>query len=232
MKKVDVDLRAVFIVMLTAACLVFALRTEPALFCCMAVMAIWLIITGYPGLALKYALIFTALWGIVFPVSRIPNLGSVAMICIYARRLLLPFMAAVPVSHGSSGKLIATLSKIRVPRIVTLSVAVMFRFMPTIGTEYRLIRNSQKFRGIGTNPVSVILHPYRTMEYILVPLLIRTSKVSDELSAAAMVRGMSLNGEMNSFIEVKWKKTDTIITVIYFFIVTAIIYYDHKLRGV
>ncbi|ADU21399.1 energy-coupling factor transporter transmembrane component T family protein [Ruminococcus albus] len=232
MKKTDIDTRVAFIVMVAAACLIFALKTEAALVSLMVILVLWLVVSGYPKEALKNAVLFAVLWGLVFPLSRNPHLGSLAMICIYARRMLLPFMAAVPISRGSTGKLIATLSRIRVPRIVTLSISIMFRFLPTIGTEYRLIRDSQKFRGIGTNILTVVIHPYRTLEYILVPLLIRTSKVADELSAAAMVRGMSLNGTMNPYTEVRWKKTDTLLTLLYGAAVSGSIVLDRTLQGV
>lgn len=46
----------------------------------------------------------------------------------------------------------------------------MLRFFPTLGEEYRAIRNSQRFRGIGVGILHTLTHLPSTIEYILIPL--------------------------------------------------------------
>lgn len=67
-----------------------------------------------------------------------------------------------------------------------LALAVIFRFFPTIGEEYQAIRDAMKMRGIrfgGKNPFLMV-------EYRLVPLMVSVVKIGDELSAAALTRGL------------------------------------------
>ena len=126
-------------------------------------------------------------------------LGNLPLLTVYIRRLMLPVMAAAPVINAPTGCLIAALNKMKIPRAATLSLTVMFRFMPTLSAEYRNIRESQKIRGIGASFFTVLRHPIQTAECILVPMLIRTSKTADELSASVQVRGMKLGGAYSSY---------------------------------
>ena len=76
------------------------------------------------------------------------------------------------------------------PKAVGIAVAVVLRFFPTIYGEYRAIRSSQRFRGIGVGVVHTLTHLPSTVEYILIPLILRTTKVAEELSASMTVRGV------------------------------------------
>ena len=65
-------------------------------------------------------------------------------------------------------------------------MSVIFRFFPTISEEYQAIRDAMKMRGIrfgGKNP-------FLMLEYRLVPLMVSVVKIGDELSAAALTRGL------------------------------------------
>ena len=66
-------------------------------------------------------------------------------------------------------------------------MSVIFRFFPTISAEeYQAIRDAMKMRGIrfgGKNPFLMV-------EYRLVPLMVSVVKIGDELSAAALTRGL------------------------------------------
>lgn len=65
-------------------------------------------------------------------------------------------------------------------------MSVIFRFFPTISEEYQAIRDAMKMQGIrfgGKNP-------FLMLEYRLVPLMVSVVKIGDELSAAALTRGL------------------------------------------
>ena len=83
----------------------------------------------------------------------------------------------------------------------------MLRFFPTIAGEYRAIRSSQRFRGIGVGVLHTLTHLPTTTEYILIPLILRTTKVAEELSASMTVRGVRFSGETVSYRPIRfcWK---------------------------
>ena len=69
---------------------------------------------------------------------------------------------------------------------IIIPLSVIFRFFPTIKEEYQAIRDAMKMRNIrfgGKNPFLMI-------EYRLIPLMVSVIKIGDELSAAALTRGL------------------------------------------
>ena len=77
--------------------------------------------------------------------------------------------------------LMVALQRMRLPQSVTIPLVVMFRYIPTLGIEYRMIRNTMDIRGISDTFWKRITRPVATVEYILIPLLMRCLKVTDEL---------------------------------------------------
>ena len=194
-----VDVRVRILVMILVSLSALMLKTEIALLLCLVFMWIWLIPFGCVKKALQCTAAYGALYGLLFLMKNTDMLGNLPLLTVYIRRLMLPVMAAAPVINAPTGCLIAALNKMKIPRAATLSLTVMFRFMPTLSAEYRHIRESQKIRGIGASLLTVLRHPIQTAECILVPMLIRTSKTADELSASVQVRGMKLGGAYTSY---------------------------------
>ena len=67
-----------------------------------------------------------------------------------------------------------------------IPMSVIFRFFPTIGEENAAISDAMRMRGIRFGGK----HPGRMLEYRLIPLMISVVKIGDELSAAALTRGL------------------------------------------
>lgn len=88
--------------------------------------------------------------------------------------------------------LMVSLQRMKFPQSVTIPLVVMFRYIPTLRVEYRMIRNTMNIRGINDTFGARVLHPVSTIEYILIPLLMRCLKVTDELAASGITRGLEL----------------------------------------
>lgn len=114
---------------------------------------------------------------------------------ILGRKAIVPISFAICLAGEPTGSLMASLQAARLPKVVGITVAVLLRFFPTIGGEYRAIRNSQRFRGIGVGVFHTLTHLPSTIECILIPLIIRTTKVAEELSASMTVRGVRFSGK-------------------------------------
>lgn len=231
MKSIKIDIRAAIAIVVIAAVIVFVMQTEEVLLLFLITVALWLFIQGYGKPAVKYIFMYVGLWGMILLMRNNRIFGNMPALLTSARHVLIPCMAAVPISRASTGEFIASLNQMKIPRPITLSFSILFRFMPMVKSEFRLIRNSQKFRGIGVSVLQTVCHPVKTIEYILVPLMIRTSRIADELSASAVVRGMRLEGRGTSYHQVKWSVWDSVFVILYLGIVTALIIFDRKLRG-
>ena len=69
--------------------------------------------------------------------------------------------------------------------------------------EFTAIRRAMKMRNISGG--------FHLLEYALVPLLLQSSIITDELSAAVMARGLERNAKRTSYVEVKMTLIDNIV---------------------
>ncbi len=104
-------------------------------------------------------------------------------------------------------ELLGAMEAIHMPRQITIPFAVTLRFIPSLQKELGFIREAMKVRGIRLG----ICHPIQSMEYILVPLLMRALKISEELSASAMTRGIDSPDPKTHFIEMKYRFGDILV---------------------
>ena len=163
-------------------------------------------------------LVFTGfLWfGVrLLPSDRLYFLGlAFSNMGVLGRKAMIPLSFAICLAKEPTGSLLASLQAMRLPKAVGIGVAVLLRFFPTIGGEYRAIRASQRFRGIGVGVLHTLAHLPSTVEYILIPLILRTTKVAEELSASMTVRGVRFSGETTSFRPVRFTWKDTLLCLI------------------
>lgn len=130
------------------------------------------------------------------------------------------------------GDFVTAMEKIRIPKGITITAAVTFRHLPTVRQEFYYIKNTMKLRGIGINFRNVILHPVKTMEYSIVPLIIRSFTIADELAASAMTRGLDLEAKRISYHDVRIKASDILMTLLFTTAVVLARLLGPRLRGV
>lgn len=113
------------------------------------------------------------------------------------------------------GDFVTAMENMRMPKGITITMAVVFRYMPTVKQEFYYIKNTMKLRGIGISFKNIALRPLQTIEYAIVPLIIRCFTISDQLSASAMTRGLDLETKRVSYREIKLKAADVIAFLIF-----------------
>ena len=183
------------------------------------------LLTGKAGRGFSYLvcyLIFTGIaWGgvklleydVVFSVS-----SMLSTIGVMGRKAMIPLAFAVCLSREPTGSLMAALQKLHFPKAAGIAVATVLRFFPTILGEYRAIRSSQRFRGIGVGVVHTLTHLPSTVEYILIPLILRTTRVAEELSASMTVRGVRFSGETVSYRAIRFTGKDAAMCILVFMV--------------
>ncbi|MPW25490.1 energy-coupling factor transporter transmembrane protein EcfT [Alkalibaculum sp. M08DMB] len=134
----------------------------------------------------KLVLTYTAL--VLAQLFLLPVLPStVAMITsipVVRLRIVFPlFMVLLLIiSTTKVSQLIATMTKMNIPKSITITLAVTLRYFPSIGEEFRHIHDAMSMRKIDGF--------IQKIECYCVPLLISASKTADELTAAAITRGI------------------------------------------
>ena len=94
-------------------------------------------------------------------------------------------MASFFLGTTTISEFVAAMEKMHVSEKIVIPMSVIYRFFPTI-SEYHGISDAMEMRQIsftGKKPGAVV-------EYRLVPLMISIVKIGDELSQAALTRGL------------------------------------------
>lgn len=225
MKNTDIRVRMVALLITSVGILV--IRSEYAVYLSLLLVTIWTsLILGF-GKVFPQIILFASLELALFLIRDVRAVGNLPLLLVYLRRLIIAVIAAYPVAKAPTGKLIASLDKLKVSRTFTISLTVLFRFLPTVGMEYSAIRRAQRYREIGASSGKVMTRVTQLFEYTLVPLLIRTTKVADELTASAEVRGVKLKGDYNPYYEVKMRIFDWIALIAVILCATGILYVEY-----
>ncbi|MDO5718586.1 MAG: energy-coupling factor transporter transmembrane component T [Tissierellia bacterium] len=111
------------------------------------------------------------------------------------------------------------LEKMKVPLGIQIILLVMIRYFPTIRVEFKSILNAMKLRGVNFSPVGFIKHPVKTVEYIYVPLVYSLIKTGDELTIAALTRGLGLYDSRTYLAEIGFSYRDILIVLIYLVVI-------------
>ncbi len=170
--------------------------TETGVLLLLAVTSVYLLVQGMYKKTLKFLLGFEILFGLQYLIDTYLTgaaafFGFVVFIIV---RFIPVLMAASALSAAPSGEMIAALQKMHIPKAVIIPLAVGLRFMPSISKEFSAIRDAMRLRGISLASWNTLAHPVITAECVLVPLLIRSMKISDELGASATARGIDNPG--------------------------------------
>ena len=145
--------------------------------------------------------------------SLIPNLDVIrsmnAILMMFFMLFAVCKMFYLPFSAGSFflktsdvGSVISSMDKMNLPRTVSIPIAVMLRFFPSFREESHNIKLAMKIRGITfKNPISYI-------EYVIVPLLVISSNISDDIAKAAETKCIENPVKKTRYISVKTKIVD------------------------
>lgn len=106
------------------------------------------------------------------------------------------------------GEMVCGFRKLKIPESIIVPSVTVIRFFPTVAEDYRQIRSAMAFRGIASGKFALLCHPAQSLEYILVPLLMNSNNVAQDLSVAAMTKGISLPGTHTSMTEIQMKPLD------------------------
>lgn len=107
------------------------------------------------------------------------------------RRSFLRFTPSVVMGYymvttTTVSEFVAAMEKIHVPAQITIPMSVMFRFFPTVAQEWSAIGDAMRMRGI-----RLFGHKANTfLEYRIIPMMICSVKIGEELSQAALTRGL------------------------------------------
>lgn len=123
-------------------------------------------------------------------------------------------------------EMLYVLDRMHVPKTFSIPLMVVYRYVPTILQELHCINESLAMRERNN-----IRHPIRMLNDHIVPLLSRSEKIAEELSAASLCKGLNTERGRTSCTDVHI----TIGDIIYLFgmiaVSAGIILFDQHIRG-
>lgn len=106
-------------------------------------------------------------------------------------RLFPTFMMGYYVIESTRvGEFISAMERWHVSQKLIIPITVVFRFIPTIQEEYRFIKEAMRMRKIQLGTKKFFKNPGVFLEYRIIPLMISVAIIGEELSAAALTRGL------------------------------------------
>jgi energy-coupling factor transport system permease protein len=165
--------------------------------------------------ALKVVVVYAV--ALLVGLCAVPLLsGFVAAITLAASvctRMFMPLvLSAMLLMRGTTvSRFIAALRRMHLPAKLVIPLSVMFRFIPTIKEEWESIRAAMRFKGIDVSAARILRSPLQTLEYALVPLLMSTATLANELAAASLSRGLDSETERRCVLEPRLAVVDYLI---------------------
>ena len=219
--KIDLRAKAVALIAMNA---VLYLSTSLAVEVYLMSFAIALsVLCGRIVSAARFAAAFAILVAVELAVVPVFGgfLGGLVMFVAVLVRKILPVLSVglLIIATTEVSEFLAVAAKLRVPRAVTVPLSVVFRYFPTLRQECSDVRDAMRMRGITLS-----------FEHVVVPVMMSAVNVSDELSAAALCRGINRPGKHTCLRDARMSFVDWAIVVIALLSVAVIC--ALKLQGV
>lgn len=130
--------------------------------------------------------------------------GLIASLLIGYCGIVVQFMPALitawyVIRTTKIGEFMSCMQKMHIPDGIAVSLAVVMRFFPTIKEEYSSINDAMRMRGVMLGGGNVL----RMFEFRMIPLLFSCVNIGEELSAAAITRGLGGDVKRSSIIVLK-----------------------------
>lgn len=117
--------------------------------------------------------------------SGVANAFVVASATVVSRFVPTLALAYFVFATTTVSEFMAAMARMRMPDWITIPLSVLFRFFPTLGEEARAIGAAMRMRGI-----SPLRNGVTCVECALVPLMSCAVSIGEDLSAAALARGL------------------------------------------
>ncbi|GAB3759313.1 energy-coupling factor transporter transmembrane component T [Microlunatus parietis] len=148
------------------------------------------------------------------PVAPHPAIGALGVAAAYFLRFVaVGGVAAHLIASTPPAELTAALRAVRVPRVVTVPTAVMLRFVPVITAEAAAVHDAMRLRGIG-GWAGLVRHPVRSIERFTVPVIAASLRVGEDLSAAALLRGLGSRHRPTSMRPPRFGPADLLLLIL------------------
>lgn len=179
----------------------------------LAFATVTLLISGKLKRAAKFVFAYAVMYTVYCLMLNYGNAASklIGMLVMMSVQFVPCMMiASVLVKDYSAGEIISALEPVRLPKPILVSLTIVVRYIPTFKNEFKFMKESMRLRNI---PFS-IKRPIKSFEYFLVPQLFRCSLLANEITAAALTKGITNPDRRTSYYGIRMMPVDYIMCAV------------------
>lgn len=195
-KVLAIDPRTGLILLVLANIIAFTQESLAVEFGWIAMLGLLTMLCGRTCAGMKWGAAFLVLYMVqwyILPVSPEIIATSFSIFLNYARRMFPCLMVgSLMVKTISLRRFIVGLRKLRVPQKLIIPISVTLRYFPAIKEETGYIRDAMRLRDV---------RGLEKIEALVVPLMVSATETAEELSAAAVTRGIENPAQKTSVIK-------------------------------
>ena len=183
----------------------------------LALVPFFLLLSGSrKKVAIIYLIVFVVSWTVnIFLVSYMGLIGTIiiSLLAQFGTRWFpSAMMGYYLLSTTKVSEFVLAMQRMHIPEAFIIPFSVMFRFFPTISEEAGSIGNAMRMRGItGKN---FFKNPQAVLEYRIVPLMMSVVTIGNDLSAAALTRGLGNGKKRTSICKIGFHWKDFALMII------------------
>ena len=117
-------------------------------------------------------------------------------------------LAGLVISTTKVGEFLSAMARLRIPKKLTIPIAVMLRYLPTIREDWHFIKDAMRLRDVSPTLWGFLKAPAMTVNCIYIPLLTAASNAADELSIASVTRGIENPKPRTCLVEIQLRASD------------------------
>ena len=124
-------------------------------------------------------------------------------------------LAGLVIATTKVGEFLSAMVRLHVPKKLTIPIAVMLRYLPTIREDWHYIKDAMRLRDVSPTFFGFLKTPAMTVNCIYVPLLTAASKAADELSIASVTRGIENPKPRTCLVKIQMRAADLLTMALF-----------------
>lgn len=187
------------------------------------ILACFIIVFGLITGAYRFTFKLSAIYFMILLIQTVGSIylmGTLKIIivsfCMFIRKIFpCGMLGGIIISTTRVNEFMAAMNRIHMPKSIVIPLTVMLRYFPMVGEDFSYIKDAMKMRNVSPSIRGFLVTPLQTIECVYVPLMMSASKVADELSAAAVTRGIENPKKRTCVQIIRYTIADIICTTIF-----------------
>lgn len=150
----------------------------------------------------------------MYVLPSVLNMVSVLLVAMVIRLFPIFMLGYYIIESTKVDEFVAAMNSWHVPETIIIPITVVFRFVPTLQEESAAISDAMRMREIQVGTKKFWSNPMAFLEYRIIPLLMSVVKIGDELSAAALARGLGGVKRRTNIVQIGFSWRDGIIALL------------------